>query len=193
VARDVCAPFGEDSYPKYKKWCDEYFYLKHRDEARGVGGLFFDDLNQPDFATSFVFMQAVGNGFNDAYLPIVARRKATPWGERERQFQLYRRGRYVDSTCVDRGTLSGLQTAAAPIHPEMSMLLVCWNTAVTGSGGAAISCRYGSGYEHVAANLLAPTLLAANYAAEKPPEVRPIPPASSRCVTSTIRKDRFWS
>ena len=111
VARDLCAPFGDDVYPKYKKWCDEYFWLKHRDETRGVGGLFFDDLNEGGFERCFAFMQAVGNGFLDAYLPIVERRKDTPYGEREREFQLYRRGRYVEFNLVyDRGTLFGLQS-----------------------------------------------------------------------------------
>lgn len=105
TAADLCQPFGEDLYPRYKKWCDDYFYLKHRNEQRGIGGLFFDDLNTPDFDQSFGFMQAVGNGFTDAYLPIVERRKAMPWGERERDFQLYRRGRYVEFNLVwDRGT-----------------------------------------------------------------------------------------
>ncbi|WP_277269186.1 oxygen-dependent coproporphyrinogen oxidase, partial [Pantoea septica] len=80
TAFDLCQPFGEEVYPRYKKWCDDYFYLKHRDEQRGIGGLFFDDLNAPDFDTSFAFMQAVGNGFLDGYLPIVERRKALPWG-----------------------------------------------------------------------------------------------------------------
>ena len=144
VARDLCAPFGEDSYPKYKKWCDEYFYLKHRDEARGVGGLFFDDLNQPDFATSFAFMQAVGNGFLDAYLPIVARRKDTPWGERERQFQLYRRGRYVEFNLVwDRGTLFGLQTGGRTESILMSMPpLVRWEYGYQPEAGSAEAALY---------------------------------------------------
>ena len=93
VARDLCAPFGADTYPKFKAWCDEYFYLKHRAEPRGVGGLFFDDLNAPGFEASFAFMRAVGEGYLDAYLPIVQRRRSMAWGERERQFQLYRRGR----------------------------------------------------------------------------------------------------
>ncbi|MFH7126171.1 coproporphyrinogen III oxidase [Klebsiella pneumoniae] len=103
----ICVlPFGEEVYPRYKKWCDDYFYLKHRREQRGIGGLFFDDLNTPDFDhCASPFMQAVGNGYADAYLPIVERRKATPYGERERHFQLYRRGRYVEFNLVwDRGT-----------------------------------------------------------------------------------------
>ena len=107
VARDVCAPFGAERYAQHKQWCDEYFYLKHRDETRGVGGLFFDDL-QTDYASDFAYLQAVGNGFLDAYLPIVERRKNHAYGERERQFQLYRRGRYVEFNLVfDRGTHFG--------------------------------------------------------------------------------------
>jgi len=111
TARDLCAPFGDEVYPRYKKWCDDYFFLKHRNEPRGIGGLFFDDLNTPDFASCFAFIQAVGQGYLDAYLPIVERRKALPWGERERDFQLYRRGRYVGFNLVwDRRTLFRLQT-----------------------------------------------------------------------------------
>jgi len=111
AAAAACAPFGAEVYPRYKKWCDDYFYLKHRQEARGVGGLFFDDLNEGGFERCFGFMQAVGNAYIDAYQPLLARRKATPWGERERDFQLYRRGRYVEFNLVyDRGTLFGLQS-----------------------------------------------------------------------------------
>lgn len=128
TARNLCQPFGEEVYPRYKKWCDEYFFIKHRQESRGVGGLFFDDLNTPDFDRCFDFMQAVGNGFNAAYLPIVAKRKDTPFGERERQFQLYRRGRYVEFNLVwDRGTLFGLQTGGRTESILMSMPpLVRW-------------------------------------------------------------------
>ncbi|TAN00691.1 MAG: oxygen-dependent coproporphyrinogen oxidase [Rhodanobacteraceae bacterium] len=122
VARGLCAPFGKDVYPRYKKWCDEYFYLKHRGETRGIGGLFFDDLNEWDFEKSFAFLQAVGNGFIDAYLPIVARRRGTPYGEREREFQLYRRGRYVEFNLVyDRGTLFGLQSGGRTESILMSL------------------------------------------------------------------------
>ncbi|MCW3480106.1 oxygen-dependent coproporphyrinogen oxidase [Neisseriaceae bacterium JH1-16] len=147
TAHDLCAPFGADVYPKYKKWCDEYFHLKHRGEARGVGGLFFDDLNQPDFDQSFAFMQAVGNGFTDAYLPIVARRKDQAWGERERQFQLYRRGRYVEFNLVwDRGTLFGLQTGGRTESILMSMPpLVRWEYGYQpepGSPEAALTERF---------------------------------------------------
>ncbi|KUM03603.1 oxygen-dependent coproporphyrinogen oxidase [Chromobacterium subtsugae] len=122
VARDLCAPFGAEVYPRYKKWCDEYFYLKHRNEARGIGGLFFDDLNDWGFERSFDFMRAVGDGFLGAYLPIVARRKDQAWGDRERQFQLYRRGRYVEFNLVwDRGTLFGLQSGGRTESILMSM------------------------------------------------------------------------
>lgn len=111
IAQVLCLPFGGDVYPRYKRWCDEYFFLRHRNEARGIGGLFFDDLNTPDFHQAFSFVRAVGQGYLDAYLPIVERRKSHPWGERERQFQLYRRGRYVEFNLVwDRGTLFGLQS-----------------------------------------------------------------------------------
>jgi coproporphyrinogen III oxidase len=111
VARDACAPFGADVYPRYKDWCDRYFYLKHRGETRGVGGLFFDDLSAWGFERSFAFLRAVGDAFLAAYLPVVERRRGIAFGERERQFQLYRRGRYVEFNLVwDRGTLFGLQS-----------------------------------------------------------------------------------
>ncbi|MCC2638544.1 MAG: coproporphyrinogen oxidase [Moraxellaceae bacterium] len=111
TARELCEPFGENVYPDYKKWCDEYFFLKHRNEPRGIGGLFYDDLNAWGAEQSFAFMRAVGDGYLRAYQPILARRKDTPWGERERDFQLYRRGRYVEFNLVyDRGTLFGLQS-----------------------------------------------------------------------------------
>ena len=111
TARALCAPFGGDArHAAHKRWCDEYFVLKHRDETRGVGGLFFDDLHE-DFDRDFAYLRAVGDGFLAAYLPIVERRKNTPYGERERAFQLYRRGRYVEFNLVwDRGTLFGLQS-----------------------------------------------------------------------------------
>ena len=122
VAHDLCAPFGADVYAKYKRWCDEYFYLKHRGETRGVGGLFFDDLSAGGFGNSFAFQQAVGNGFLDAYIPIVEKRKSTPFGEREREFQLYRRGRYVEFNLVyDRGTLFGLQSGGRTESILMSL------------------------------------------------------------------------
>jgi coproporphyrinogen III oxidase len=122
VARDLCVPFGAEVYPKYKKWCDDYFFIRHRNEARGIGGLFFDDLNAWEFATCFDYLKAVGEGFLDAYLPIVARRKNTPYGEREREFQLYRRGRYVEFNLVyDRGTLFGLQSGGRAESILMSL------------------------------------------------------------------------
>jgi coproporphyrinogen III oxidase len=122
VAKDLCDPFGDTVYKDYKKWCDEYFYLKHRGETRGVGGLFFDDLNEWGFEKSFDFMQAVGNGFLDAYLPIIEKRKDTPTNDAQRQFQLYRRGRYVEFNLVwDRGTLFGLQTGGRTESILMSM------------------------------------------------------------------------
>jgi coproporphyrinogen III oxidase len=128
VASKLCSPFGDNVYPDYKKWCDDYFYLKHRNETRGVGGLFFDDLNKQGFEKSFKFMQAVGNGFLDAYVPIVEKRKDISFGEKERDFQLYRRGRYVEFNLVyDRGTLFGLQTGGRTESILMSMPpLVRW-------------------------------------------------------------------
>ena len=111
TARNACAVLGEKAYPRFKKWCDEYFYLPHRQEPRGIGGLFFDDFNEHDFATCFEFTRSVGDHFLPAYLPIVERRKNLPFSERERQFQLYRRGRYVEFNLLyDRGTLFGLQS-----------------------------------------------------------------------------------
>jgi len=111
TAKEACLPFGDDVYPRLKKWCDEYFFLKHRNEPRGVGGLFFDDLNEYGFDRSFGLMSSIGDSFLDAYLPIVQLRKSTLWGDREREFQQYRRGRYVEFNLVyDRGTLFGLQT-----------------------------------------------------------------------------------
>ncbi|GAC35555.1 oxygen-dependent coproporphyrinogen oxidase [Paraglaciecola polaris] len=122
TAKALCDPFGDEVYSKYKNWCDEYFYLKHRDETRGVGGLFFDDLNEWGFERSFTFMQAVGNGFLDAYVPILEKRKDISYSEQERSFQLYRRGRYVEFNLVwDRGTLFGLQTGGRTESILMSM------------------------------------------------------------------------
>ncbi len=144
TAQQLCQPFGDDVYPKYKKWCDDYFFIKHRNEARGIGGLFFDDLNTPDFDTCFAFMQAVGNGFTDAYLPVVEKRKAIPWGERERQFQLYRRGRYVEFNLVwDRGTLFGLQTGGRTESILMSMPpLVRWEYGYQPEAGSPEAALY---------------------------------------------------
>ncbi len=128
TAQAACLPFGDDVYDKYKKWCDEYFYIKHRDEQRGIGGLFFDDLNEWDFNKSFDFMKAVGNSYIEAYLPIMSRRKSISYGEKERDFQLYRRGRYVEYNLVyDRGTLFGLQSGGRTESILMSMPpLVKW-------------------------------------------------------------------
>ncbi len=128
VARVACRPFGQEVYPRFKKWCDDYFFIRHRNEPRGVGGLFFDDLNEWGFERSFAFMQAVGDAYLEAYRPIVARRKEEPWGEREREFQLYRRGRYVEFNLVyDRGTLFGLQSGGRTESILMSMPpLVRW-------------------------------------------------------------------
>lgn len=111
AAADLCAPFGDDVYLKHKTWCDDYFYLKHRDEQRGIGGLFFDDLNEWDFETCFQYIQAVGNGYLDAILPIFEKNQDKAYTEAQREFQIYRRGRYVEFNLVyDRGTLFGLQT-----------------------------------------------------------------------------------
>ncbi|MFT5717586.1 MAG: coproporphyrinogen III oxidase [Oleiphilaceae bacterium] len=129
IAAKACAPFGDTVYAEYKKWCDDYFYLKHRNEARGVGGLFFDDLNAPGFKKSFALMQSVGSSFLAAYAPIVEKRKALAFGEKERDFQLYRRGRYVEFNLVfDRGTLFGLQSGGRTESILMSMPpLVKWD------------------------------------------------------------------
>jgi coproporphyrinogen III oxidase len=122
VNRDALALFGDDKYPRFKQWCDEYFFLKHRDEPRGIGGVFFDDFAELGFDRSFEMMQAVGNAMVDAYLPIVQRRKDTPYTERERDFQAYRRGRYVEFNLVfDRGTLFGLQSGGRTESILMSM------------------------------------------------------------------------
>ena len=122
TAKDACLPFGEGVYEKYKNWCDEYFHLKHRDEPRGVGGLFFDDLNEEGFEKSFAFMQAIGDSYVTAYRPILAKRKDTSFGERERKFQCYRRGRYVEFNLVfDRGTIFGLQTGGRTESILMSL------------------------------------------------------------------------
>lgn len=128
TAQQACAPFGEEVYAKHKAWCDQYFFLRHRNETRGIGGLFFDDLNEWGFERCFAYQRSVGEHFLDAYLPIVARRKDIPWGERERQFQLYRRGRYVEFNLVyDRGTSFGLQSGGRTESILMSLPpLVRW-------------------------------------------------------------------
>ena len=128
TCRDALTPFGESYYPRFKRWCDEYFYLKHREEARGIGGVFFDDFAELGFDESFAMTQAVGNAFLDAYVPIVEKRKTMTYGEREREFQAYRRGRYVEFNLVfDRGTHFGLQSGGRAESILMSMPpIVTW-------------------------------------------------------------------
>jgi coproporphyrinogen III oxidase len=122
VNRDALAPFGAGLYPRFKQWCDEYFFLKHRNEPRGIGGVFFDDFSELGFERSFALQRAVGDAFLDAYLPIVRARRDTPYGERERDFQAYRRGRYVEFNLVwDRGTLFGLQSGGRTESILMSL------------------------------------------------------------------------
>ncbi len=122
ACRDALAPFGAEYHPRFKRWCDEYFYLKHRSEPRGIGGIFFDDFHERDFEFSFGLAQSVGESFLAAYLPILQRRSATPYGERERDFQAYRRGRYVEFNLVwDRGTLFGLQSGGRAESILMSL------------------------------------------------------------------------
>ncbi|EJL6484608.1 oxygen-dependent coproporphyrinogen oxidase [Vibrio cholerae] len=137
TAKNLCAPFGAEIYNEHKAWCDRYFYLPHRNETRGIGGLFFDDLNEWPFEQCFAYMQAVGEGYTQAYVPIVEKRKNTPFTERERQFQLYRRGRYVEFNLVlDRGTLFGLQTGGRTESILMSMPpLVRWEYAYQPESG----------------------------------------------------------
>jgi len=129
TARDACQAFGPGVYEKYKSWCDRYFFLPHRNETRGVGGLFFDDLNEGGFDRSFAFQRSIGDHFLPAFMPILERRKDQPYGDRERQFQLYRRGRYVEFNLVyDRGTLFGLQSRGRTESILMSMPpLVRWD------------------------------------------------------------------
>ncbi|MHA7878755.1 MAG: oxygen-dependent coproporphyrinogen oxidase [Saccharospirillum sp.] len=122
TAKSVCEPFGEDVYPRFKRWCDEYFYLKHRQEARGIGGLFYDDLNEWDFDTCFRFMRSVGDSYLEAYRPILAKRKDTPYAQAHRDWQEVRRGRYVEFNLVfDRGTLFGLQSGGRTESILMSL------------------------------------------------------------------------
>ncbi len=122
TAKQACDPFGTDVYSRYKQWCDEYFHIKHRNEPRGIGGLFFDDLNQWGFDKSFEFLRSIGDSYIKAYQPIVARRKHLAYGDAEREFQLYRRGRYVEFNLVyDRGTLFGLQTGGRTESILMSL------------------------------------------------------------------------
>lgn len=128
TARQACEVLGGETYDRYKAWCDEYFYLKHRGETRGVGGLFFDDLNEPGFDKSFEFVRSAGDSFVEAYAPIVKRRARHPFGERQRNFQLYRRGRYVEFNLIyDRGTVFGLQSGGRTESILMSLPpLVRW-------------------------------------------------------------------
>ncbi len=122
TCRDALAPFGAEYHPKFKQWCDRYFFLKHRNEPRGVGGIFFDDLGEPDFEHCFALTRSVGDHFLPAYVPIVERRRNLPYGERERDFQAYRRGRYVEFNLVfDRGTLFGLQSGGRTESILMSL------------------------------------------------------------------------
>lgn len=122
TARKACLPFGDTIYPRFKSWCDEYFFIKHRNEARGIGGLFFDDFNEGGFENSFAFMQSIGDHFLEAYSPIVVKRQNIPFNTREKEFQLYRRGRYVEFNLVyDRGTLFGLQSGGRTESILMSL------------------------------------------------------------------------
>lgn len=122
TCRDALVPFGPERYPRYKRWCDEYFFIRHRNEPRGVGGIFFDDLSEPDFATCLALVKSVGEHLLPAYVPIVEARHAEPYGERERSFQAYRRGRYVEFNLVyDRGTLFGLQSGGRTESILMSL------------------------------------------------------------------------
>jgi coproporphyrinogen III oxidase len=147
IAKKACDPFDPERYSKYKKWCDDYFYLKHRAEPRGIGGLFFDDLNEGGFESCFEFMQSVGDSFLEAYLPIVQKRKSMTYGDRERQFQLLRRGRYVEFNLVfDRGTLFGLQSGGRTESILMSLPpMVAWEydaQPASGSPEAALTERF---------------------------------------------------
>jgi coproporphyrinogen III oxidase len=156
TCKDALAPFGDDKYPRFKQWCDEYFYLKHRQEQRGIGGVFFDDFQELGPERSFAMMQGVADSFLQAYLPIVERRKDTPYGEREREFQLYRRGRYVEFNLVwDRGTHFGLQSGGRTESILMSMPpLASWSYqrgVETGSPEERLYTEFlpgGTGFEH---------------------------------------------
>jgi coproporphyrinogen III oxidase len=147
IAKQACDPYGAERYADYKKWCDEYFHLKHRGEARGIGGLFFDDLNEPDFEQAFAFMRSVGDHYLPAYTPIVERHRNDTYGEREKKFQLYRRGRYVEFNLVyDRGTLFGLQSGGRTESILMSLPpVVNWRynyQPETGSAEAELTDYY---------------------------------------------------
>ncbi|MBB1635110.1 oxygen-dependent coproporphyrinogen oxidase [Cupriavidus sp. UME77] len=144
TCRDALAPYGDDLYPRFKQWCDEYFFLKHRGEARGIGGIFFDDFSALGFERSFAMMQSVGDAFLDAYLPILQARKDTAYGEREREFQAYRRGRYVEFNLVfDRGTHFGLQSGGRSESILMSMPpLASWRYDWQPEPGSAEAALY---------------------------------------------------
>ena len=150
VCHDALAPFGDTLHPRFKHWCDDYFYLKHRKEARGVGGIFFDDFNELGFEQSYAMLQKVGDGFLDAYLPIVKARKDQPYGERERDFQAYRRGRYVEFNLVwDRGTLFGLQSGGRTEAILMSMPpIVKWRYDWHPEPGSAEAALYSDFLPH---------------------------------------------
>jgi len=139
TARDLCRPFGETVYAEHKRWCDDYFYLPHRNETRGIGGLFFDDLNEWEFDSCLAYLRAVGDGYLNAYRPIVAKRKDTVYGQRERDFQQYRRGRYVEFNLVyDRGTLFGLQSGGRTESILMSLPAIArWRYDWTPGAGTA--------------------------------------------------------
>ena len=147
TCQQALVPFGDDKYPRFKQWCDEYFFLKHRSEQRGVGGVFFDDYAEAGFDGGFALTRSVGNAFLRAYLPILRRRMDTPYGEREREFQLYRRGRYVEFNLVwDRGTHFGLQSGGRTESILLSMPpLVRWayqHQPAPGTPEAALTERY---------------------------------------------------
>jgi coproporphyrinogen III oxidase len=144
ICKDALQPFGDDKYPRFKTWCDDYFFLKHRNEARGVGGVFFDDFSELGQAQSFAMLRAVGDGFLNAYLPIVQRRKDLAYGERERAFQLYRRGRYVEFNLVwDRGTHFGLQSGGRTESILLSMPPhACWSYQNVPEAGSAEAALY---------------------------------------------------
>ena len=144
TCRDALTPFGTGRYPEFKRWCDRYFFLKHRGEPRGVGGIFFDDLAEPDFGTAFALAKGVGDHFLDAYLPILRRRHDMPYGERERDFQAYRRGRYVEFNLVfDRGTLFGLQSGGRTESILMSLPpVVKWRYDWSPEPGSAEASLY---------------------------------------------------
>ena len=139
TAKQACDPFGTDCYARYKQWCDDYFFIRHRNEPRGIGGLFFDDLDEPDFETAFAFMRSVGDHYLPAYLPIVERRRDDVFGESEKKFQWYRRGRYVEFNLVyDRGTLFGLQSGGRTESILMSLPpVVNWRYNYRPAAGSA--------------------------------------------------------